>query len=43
MSVPLTKVKKKRANWGKGGNILRLINSVHDWDNKTDDDMDRNN
>ena len=43
MPVPPTKVKKKRSNWGKGGNLVRLIKVVHDWDNKTGDDMDSRN
>ena len=43
MPVPPTKVKKKRSNWGKGGNLVRLIKVVHDWDNKTGDDMDIRN
>ena len=35
MPVPMKKVKNKRANWGKGGNLVRLIKLVYDWDNNT--------
>ena len=41
--VTLKKLKKKRANWVNVGNILILINALHDWDNNTDKDIDRNN
>ena len=38
MAVPLTKMKTKRANWGKGGNLVKFIKAVHDWYNNTCDD-----
>ena len=31
--MPPTKVTKKRTNWDKGGNIMRLIKVAHDWYN----------
>ena len=35
--VPPIKFKKRLAKWGKGGNIVILINALHDWicDNNT--------
>ena len=37
------KVKKKRANWGKGRNLVILIKAAHDWYKNTGDAMDINN
>ena len=43
MSVPQTNTNKKRANWGKGANIVILIKAVHDCYNNAGDNMESNN
>ena len=42
MPVLPIKANKKRYNWGKVENIVRLIKAVNDWDNNTDNAMDTN-